>query len=261
MQLHHLENPPIDGIVMSAYRDVISAFGSDGSHERIGRAISAIAPVDRFYVSERADPFQPPHLIAHRMEGGLANRMGDYLERFFLRDPIARAIEAAREDGATVMLRVSPEDIAETEYRRPFYDEAEIVERLSFVQRLSDRWLVLNIARRAPSRLFSDEELGAFAGLSQLLLPVVARQAELDPVSARQHILGVEEIEERFAAQFPELSPRERQVCARTVIGMTSEATALSLGIGIGSVQTYRKRAFQRLAICSAFQLAHLIMH
>ncbi len=260
MQLRHLENPPMNGTVMNAYRDIISAFGSDQSQERIGRAINSIAPVDRFYVSERADPFLPPQLIAHRLEGSLANRMGDYLQRFFLRDPIARAIEAASEEGVTVMLRVSPMDIDEAEYRRPFYEEAEVVERLSFVQRLADRWLILNIARRAPSRLFSDEELSAFAGLSQLLLPVVARQAELDPEPQRPHILGVEEIEERFAAQFPELSQRERQVCSRTVIGMTSEATALSLGIGIGSVQTYRKRAFQRLAICSAFQLAHLVM-
>ena len=261
MQLHHLENPPLNGAVMSAYRDIISAFGSNGSQERIERALNSIAPVDRFYVSERSDPFQPPHLIAHRLEGGLANRMGDYLERYFLRDPIARAIQEAREDGTTVMLRVCPEDIVETEYRQSFYDEAEVVERLSFVQRLSDRWLVLNIARRAPSRLFNDEELGGFANLSQLLLPVVARQAEMGPTAPRPHILGVEEIEQRFAEQFPELSRRERQVCARTVVGMTSEASALCLGIGIGSVHTYRKRAFQRLEICSAFQLAHLVLH
>ena len=57
--------------------------------------------------------------------------------------------------------------------------------------------------------------------------------------------------------KFPMLSPRERQVCARTAVGMTSEATALDLGVGIGSVQTYRKRAFQRLEISTAFQLAH----
>lgn len=261
MQLRHLEAPPLNGAVMSAYREIISAFGSNGAQERIERAINAIAPVDRFYVSERSDPFQPPHLIAHRLEGGLANRMSDYLERFFLRDPIACAIEAAREDGETVMLRVCPEDIVEAEYRRPFYDDAEVVERLSFVQRLAGRWLVLNISRRAPSRFFNDEELGGFANLSQLLLPIVARQAELEPASPGPHILGVEEIEERFAVQFPELSRRERQVCARTVVGMTSEASALCLGIGIGSVHTYRKRAFQRLEICSAFQLAHLVMH
>ncbi len=261
MRLSQVEHAPLTGAVMSAYRDVIGAFGSQNSQDLIGRAINTIAPIDRFYVSERADPFKPPHLIAHCIEGGLANRMDDYLQRYFRRDPIARAIEAASEDGATVVLRVGPEDIDETEYRRPFYDEAAVVERLSFVQRLADRWLVMNIARRAPAPSFSDDELTAFASLSQLLLPVVARQAELDPAPQRPHILGVEEIEERFATQFPELSPRERQVCARTVVGMTSEATALCLNIGIGSVQTYRKRAFQRLEICSAFQLAHLVMH
>ncbi len=261
MQLSLVEHAPLTGAVMSAYRDVIGAFGSQQSQELIGRAISTIAPIDRFYVSERADPITPPHLIAHCIEGGLANRMSDYLQRYFRRDPIACAIKAATEDGATVVLRVGPEDIGEKEYRRSFYDEAAVVERLSFVQRLSDRWLILNIARRAPAPAFSNDELTAFASLSQLLLPVAARQAELDPGPVRTQLLSVEEIEERFAAQFSELSPRERQVCARTVVGMTSEATALCLNIGIGSVHTYRKRAFQRLEICSAFQLAHLVMH
>lgn len=261
MRLSQVEIASMSGAVMSAYRDVIGGFGSPHTHDLIGRAINTVAPIDRFYVSERADPFQPPHLIAHCLEHSLAGRMGDYLKRYFRRDPIGCAIEAAKADGATVVLRVGPEDIDEAEYRRPFYDEAAIVERLSFVQRLSDRWLIMNIARRAPAPGFSDEELAAFAGLSQLLLPVVARQVELEPAAPRPHVLSVEEIEQRFATQFPELSPRERQVCARTVVGMTSEATALSLDIGIGSVQTYRKRAFQRLEICSAFQLAHLVMH
>lgn len=261
MRLSQFECAPLTGAVMSAYRDVIGGFGSAHSDDLIGRAINTVAPIDRFYVSERADPSQPPHLIAHCMERNLAGRMGDYLERYFRRDPVGRAIEAANADGATVVLRVGPEDIDEAEYRRPFYEEAAIVERLSFVQRLSDRWLIMNIARRAPAPSFSDEELAAFAGLSQLLLPVVARQAELESAPPHPHVLGVEEIEQRFALQYPELSPRERQVCARTVVGMTSEATALSLNIGIGSVQTYRKRAFQRLEICSAFQLAHLVLH
>ena len=270
MQLWHVQEAPLTGAVLSAYRDLIDDFGgSDGPHGPHGpaphggidRAINAIAPIDRFYVSERKDLTQSPRLIAYRVENVLADGVADYMDRYFRRDPVAKAVEAAIDDGATVVLRVGPEDITESEYRDRFFDRPAIVERLSFVQRRSSRWLIMNVARRAPLPRFSEEEVGSLASLSQLLLPLAVRQAELEPARGRADVLSVEVIEHRFAERFPALSGRERQVCARTVIGMTSEATALDLGVGIGSVQTYRKRAFQRLEICSAIQLAHLIMH
>jgi DNA-binding CsgD family transcriptional regulator len=261
VQLLRLEHAPLTGAVMSAYRGFVGALDAEEPEKHIDKAISAIAPIDRFYVSERAEPTRRPHLIAHRLEGGLANRMRDYMDRYFLRDPVAEAIAAAHRDGPTVILRVGPEDIAETEYRRSFYDEAEIVERVSFVHRTSDRWFIMNVARRAPSPMFNEQELGALASLSLLLLPLAARHGASALTNRRPAGLSIEQLEERFMEKFPMLSPRERQVCARTAVGMTSEATALDLGVGIGSVQTYRKRAFQRLEISTAFQLAHLVMH
>jgi len=261
VQLSHLAQPPLSDAVMSAYRDVVGAFGSSGAQNSIDRAINMIAPIDRFYVSERMNPTGAPHLIAHRLETMLSNRMDDYLERYFRRDPVAQAIDAARESGDTVVLRVGPQDIPEAEYRRPFFEDAAIIERVSFVQRISDRWLIMNVARRAPLQPFSDVEMTALASLSLLLLPLAARQAKFEPQPGLRRNPSVAELEQRFADSFPELSLRERQVCARTIIGMTSEASALDLGIGIGSVQTYRKRAFQRLDISSAFQLAPLVMH
>src|SRR5690606_20057311 len=99
-------------------------------------------------------------------------------------------------------------------------------ERVSFVQKFGGRWLILNVSRRNPSQAFGESELSSLACLSQLLLPLASRQAELERESARGGSVGIREIERRFAARFPALTARERQVCARTVIGMTSEATA-----------------------------------
>ena len=41
---------------------------------------------------------------------------------------------------------------------------------------------------------------------------------------------------------------------------MTAEGAALELGIAISSVLTYRKRAFRRLGVTSAAELAPLVM-
>jgi DNA-binding CsgD family transcriptional regulator len=68
------------------------------------------------------------------------------------------------------------------------------------------------------------------------------------------------EIETRLGRRCPGLTGREREVCARTIVGMTAEAIAIDLGIGQSSVQTYRQRAYRRLNICSAYQLTPLVL-
>lgn len=262
MELRILNNAPLKPDVLRAYHDFVGTMGSEAEPRLcVENAIRSVAQIDRFYLSERVAASTPPTLIAHHVEWSLAGRLGDYMTRYFRRDPVVSAMERASDDGATVMLRVRSKDIVEREYRRSFFDEPEIVERVSFVQKFGGRWRILNVSRKCPSQAFGEGELASLACLSQLLLPLASRMAELDRKAARGGGVGIREIERRFAARFPALTARERQVCARTVIGMTSEATALDLGIGIGSVQTYRKRAFQRLEISSAFQLAHLVLH
>src|SRR5690606_8796784 len=92
------------------------------------------------------------------------------------RDPVVRALEKATEGGRTVVLKVVPEDIEEQDYRRYFFEKPQIVERISFVERLKDRWLIMNVARRAPLQRFSDEEVASLAAFSQLLFPLAALQ-------------------------------------------------------------------------------------
>lgn len=257
MEMIKLSQPRLTEPVLNAYRSFVDAIDQK---QEMDSAISSLALVDRFYVSERIQVEVSPKLIAHRTEGMIAGRLGDYFDRFFRTDPVIRALEGATETGKTMVLRVLPEDIPEADYREHFFIKSNIIERVSFVERMQGRWLIMNVARRAPQPRFSDKEVDSLAAFSQLLLPLVARSSSSGQENTRTQGPTREDLEIRFAQQFPALSPRERQVCARTVIGMTSEATALDLGIGIGSVQTYRKRAFNRLEICSAFQLAHLIM-
>lgn len=156
------------------------------------------------------------------------------------------------------VLKVGPRDISEPAYRVPFFDEPKIVERISIVQRHSDRWLVLHVARRLSTGVFADRELDALAGLGQLLLPLVLRHRDLQ--RSRSAVWNEDDVECRFAERYPGMTRRERQVCARAVLGMTTEATALDLGIGPASVHTYRRRAYARLGISSPYQLAKLIL-
>jgi DNA-binding CsgD family transcriptional regulator len=73
--------------------------------------------------------------------------------------------------------------------------------------------------------------------------------------------LTVAQLEARFATRFAELTPRERQVCARAARGMSVDETARDLGIARTSVLTYRQRAYQRLEVASSLELCSLVTH
>jgi DNA-binding CsgD family transcriptional regulator len=153
---------------------------------------------------------------------------------------------------------VRPRDIAQPAFRRRFFDEAGIVERISVIQRGGDAWRGMNVSRHASDGRCSDREIGSLIGLACLVLPML-------PLNRRRasapRTLTAPDLEERFARRYPSLTPRERQVCARAAVGMSVEATALDLGIRKTSVLTYRQRAYQRLRVASPFELCALVTH
>jgi FixJ family two-component response regulator len=71
----------------------------------------------------------------------------------------------------------------------------------------------------------------------------------------------VERLEQKLTHRFPQLTARERQVCARTIAGWTAERTASDLGIRTSSVLTYRQRAYRRLAFGSAHDFLEPLLH
>ena len=76
-----------------------------------------------------------------------------------------------------------PSDIAAPVFRRRFFDDAGIVERISIVQRGDDAWRVINVSRHASDGRCSDREIGSLIGLACLVLPTLPlnRRGRLAP--------------------------------------------------------------------------------
>jgi len=182
-----------------------------------------------------------------------------YAREYLPSDPIRVAAAAIDDETHTVALRLQPSDISQEGYRRAFFEDRDIVERVSVLQRSSRGWRGVNIARHRREGRCSPSDLSALVGLVQMILPVIDRHFELPASPAWRDSLT--DIERRFGQDFPELTGRERQVCARAAVGMSVEATALDLGIGRTSVLTYRRRAYGRLGVSSAYGLAALVLH
>jgi DNA-binding NarL/FixJ family response regulator len=69
-----------------------------------------------------------------------------------------------------------------------------------------------------------------------------------------------ESFTDRLRLISPKIPRREAEVCTAIMLGMTSEAIALKLGISVNTVLTYRKRAYNRLNISCQNELMRLIL-
>ncbi len=162
------------------------------------------------------------------------------------------------------LLRHITADEVPAEHRARVYEAHGVAERLSIVQREeSGAIFAINFYRHQHQRPFRDSQIGAFESLAPAILSLTRKQISLSAVSSlnppsSEAVIGsaigtangtIAEFTERLVRIQPGLTPRELDVCARLLQGMTHEGIAADLALGVPTVKTYRNRAFARLGI------------
>lgn len=238
------------------YERLIAAIGGEDFGTTVRACVDTITTgVRRLYLFETSDPADDA-LAYYHCEPRIAELLPTYSVRYKQLDPIGALYAAASRKGDTAIQRVRPGDIGSVGFRRRFFDEPGIIERISIVQRGATGWRGMNVARHASAGSFSDGELEALAGLALLALPMLSPAAR---PAATDDAMTTTLLEERFGRRCAGLTRRERQVCARAALGKTVAATALDLGIAATSVVTFRQRAYRRLGVTSAIELCRLV--
>jgi DNA-binding CsgD family transcriptional regulator len=184
-----------------------------------------------------------------------------YARQYFRNDPARRTSwgEQAAQHVALTHLRSC--DLSHSPYRRECYDKPGIIERLSVTCGNGECVDSLNFYRTQQEGPFDTADYDIAVETTALLLPFVRRHRAIvaSPTANRAETLT------RFAKRLQglpnRLAQREIEVCARALIGMSVEATALDLGIRPTSVTTYRQRAYQKLGISSQNELFALVLH
>lgn len=239
-----------------AYEHLVGAAGSAEFGAAVRHCVGMLTSgARRLYLFEATGGEDA--LRYHHCEPHIAGLLPAYRLTYKRLDPLGDLYPAAPRRGDMAVQRVRPDDIGSGEFRRRFFDEPGIIERISIIERGARGWRGLNVARHRSDGAFSDRELDALAGLARLALPMLPHAG----ASRAEAALTSEQLEERFARRCPALTPRERQVCARAAIGLSIEATAIELGIAKTSVVTFRQRAYRRLGVTSPFELCALVAH
>ncbi|WP_174292835.1 helix-turn-helix transcriptional regulator [Sphingomonas bacterium] len=180
----------------------------------------------------------------------IAHRLGQrYIERYWGMDPM-NATGAA--DGPALRIyEMNAREIDDSDYRYQCYTSVDLATRLSVCETRADGAIRINFYRE---QAFSDREKDVIVGSLGLLIPLLRRHALSDEAPET-----AVDFERRLRKVAPELTAREREVCALIALGVTSEGIGLELGISLNTVLTYRKRAYARLRIVSQNQLLRLV--
>lgn len=220
--------------------------------ERLLEIAHSSVGVEELFAFRVDDGRAPVALASSSGLGDAEERADAYARRFHRSDP-AIAARLAAVPGSGFHLRVPAAAIELGAYRKLCFERPRFVEKITFGWRKSDHAIVLSFYQRHDGVEPDIAQLGALAQLAITGLTRLARRPVEPP-------LLVDEVERRLADAHPVLTPREREVCARTLVGNAAREIAEELGLGVGTVLTYRQRAYQKLGVSRASNLLAAVM-
>lgn len=169
-------------------------------------------------------------------------------------DAARQSAGAAGADGA-VLLKTGAGDMAEP-HRQAIYERHAMLERLSVVQPDAvGGVMAVNLYRHQGQGSFAAADIEHLAAVALPLVAAVRRH--IDCRAAADPAGGARDWLQRHR---PGLTDRELDVLELLLRGLTYDGIAAQLGLGVGTVKTYRARAFERLGIHFKNELFALAM-
>lgn len=243
-------------------RDVVQALGSDGFGACLGATLHQELAVDQVMVFQAAGQAPWRTLVAQNMRNAsVAERLANaYTRHFWARDPKRGVIRALMPK--QVELQSSDDLFAvDAEYRNTLFTQPDLVDKVSLFFRGTSATYYINLYRGSTAGAFKRADLERLQLTCDFLSALVEKHAMLvEPSQAST----VAQIEAFFRAVQPNLrarlSFRELETCARVVLGYSSEAIAIDLGVSVHSAITFRKRAFAKLGFATHQELFEFVL-
>ena len=180
-----------------------------------------------------------------------------YAEHFYVADPNREVILDRRSAPQPIVLPNFSRAMYTDAYRKLFFEDAEIVDKVATALWVERTCFYVNFYRTLDQGRFTRAETARLARLVPTLTAIVARHCQAEDVAGTTG-----KLETLFATtdRFAALTRREKEVCLRILSGYGSEAISAELGISLHSTFTYRKRAYEKLAISSQNELFAIVL-
>lgn len=237
----------------SLLADVVGEIGSDGFGPALESYLQNLCGADLFAGFQLA-PNDLQQVVTDRSSTS-RERFGTYVAREWWRqDPAIKEAKKCLVTAATGLIHIDFSDRWYSELRRRLY--MEVRDRVVLCGHHQGAFFGLTVLKTGGSEPFDDREISRLGESAEHLVAIVAKHAALvrgspNLAAALTCVADIEACIQSDGA----LPPREAQVCARILRGLSSIGIALDLHVSEETVKTYRKRAYQRLGIGSEREL------
>ena len=177
-----------------------------------------------------------------------------YSEHFHRADPNRDAVFEGQAQSAPIVLPTFARRMYSDGYRKIFFDDSDIVDKFATAIWTGHTCFYVNFYRITAQGRFSRDQVARLTAVAPAVSAAVARHFQNDAAPDSDPMDRLKTLFDT-AAPFAVLTGREKQVCLRILSGLSSEAIAAELGIGLHSALTYRKRAYDKLGISSQNEL------
>lgn len=229
-------------------------------HERFGPALA-----DYLHKLCGADHFAAFRIGAEQLsevaaccvepERTARDRVESYINQGLWRhDPAMTQAQRCANGPTPTLIHVDFSDGSYTDLRPRVYPHVR--DRVLLCGRSATGVFGLSVLRADPHSPFTSDAIEQLERTASLLVSLLGKHAEFrqSQPDVSRALTALREIEDCVAAM-SELPRREAEVCARILYGLSSVGIALDLSVSEETVKTYRKRAYQRLAIGSEREL------
>lgn len=240
--------------------ELIASTGDDHFATNMFQLVDTLVPVNRVDLSEWTLDERQASVVEIKTLGsaGLPQTLHapDPLERPDDHPLLQKMIEMS--DSLLIQLRASLLP------RHPLHS----VHQCNLVSRRSNRRCVISFFRPHTQRVFSLPELSFLKSLSDTLLPLIERHAQISretiakqtrlrlPLTDIDQAPLAQVLDERLTLNGVVLSAREKEVCLGLLTGGTVPQMAEKLRVKNSSIETYLKRATAKLGVSGRHGLA-----
>ncbi len=193
---------------------------------------------------------------------GTGPDLGDaYAGHFHRADPNKDSILARSDSVDPIVLPSFERRMYRRDYLKLFFEDAGIVDKFASAVWHEGACFYANFYRLRHSGPFSAAQAARLNRVGPSFAAAIARHFEQESAARRPAGIG-DVLQALFdgAPHLAALTSREREVCIRILLGLSSEAIAAHLDISLHSVLTYRRRAYERLGISSQNELFAIVV-
>ena len=161
------------------------------------------------------------------------------------------------------LVQISPQKVA-SELKHLFFDVVDVHDECVVTRLINGTTYSMSVARVRRLPPFSLKELSLLKHLARVVLPLSAAHHRLAGAISLDGVSPDLTDKNPLAQWLPQLhgklTAREAHVCSSLINGMTTQAIAQSMGVKASTVNTYAKRAFEKLGVNTRRQLVALVL-